>query len=307
VAPTDASVLLTGENGTGKELVARALHAGSARAVHPLVAVNCAAIPEELIESELFGHEKGSFTGAIQSRAGRFETAHKGTLFLDEIADMSLKTQAKILRILQERIFERVGGTRPIHVDVRVIAATNKSLEDAIAAGVFREDLYYRLAVVPLRLPPLRERRGDIPLLAAAFAASLNHGRRPPVFSDEVMRIMEQYAWPGNVRELRNFVERMSILHGGGVVRAVESGLPSGAGAEGARKQPGPQGNPGPTISPDMDFKSARAAFEAWYLCGKLRECGGNISRMAEKIGLERSYVHRKLKTLGMMKGGNAE
>jgi two-component system nitrogen regulation response regulator NtrX len=296
VAPTDASVLLTGENGTGKELAAHALHAGSARAACPLVAVNCAAIPEELIESELFGHERGAFTGAAQARAGRFETAHKGTLFLDEIADMSLKTQAKILRILQERVFERVGGARPVHVDVRVIAATNNNLEEAIAAGAFREDLYYRLAVVPVRLPPLRERKGDIPLLTAAFAASLNHGRRPPVFSDEVLRSMERYAWPGNVRELRNFVERMSILHGGGIVRAAACGLPPAA--PGPRTRTGPQDGPEALITPDMDFKSARTVFEAWYLRGRLRECNGNISRLAEKVGLERSYLHRKLKAL---------
>ena len=209
VAPTDVWVLLTGENGTGKELAARALHAGSRRADAPMIAVNCAAIPEELIESELFGHEKGAFTSAEQARAGRFEMANNGTLFLDEIGDMSLKTQAKILRILQEQSFERVGGTRTIKVDVRVIAATNKNLEEAIAAGTFREDLYYRLRVVPLHLPPLRERGGDLDLLLAAFTERLCrvHACKAPVYAPETMERLRRYPWPGNVRELKNFVE----------------------------------------------------------------------------------------------------
>ena len=209
VAPTDVWVLLTGENGTGKELAARALHAGSRRADAPMIAVNCAAIPEELIESELFGHEKGAFTSADQARAGRFEMANNGTLFLDEIGDMSLKTQAKILRILQEQSFERVGGTRTIKVDVRVIAATNKNLEEAIAAGTFREDLYYRLRVVPLHLPPLRERGGDLDLLLAAFTERLCrvHACKAPVYAPETMERLRRYPWPGNVRELKNFVE----------------------------------------------------------------------------------------------------
>ena len=305
VAPTDAWVLLTGENGTGKELAARALHAGSSRSSQPLVAVNCAAIPEELIESELFGHEKGAFTGAISTRAGRFETAHKGTLFLDEIADMSLKTQARILRILQEQTFERVGGSRTIHVDVRVIAATNKNLEAAIADGAFRADLYYRLAVVPLRMPPLRERDGDIPLLTAAFAALIDPAR-PPRFSDEALRAMEQYAWPGNVRELRNFVERMAILHAGRIVRAGD--LPPEMRAVLAVPDAGTPSSPcfpspchDDFLTPDMDFKAARAAFEAHYLKLRLRECGGNITRLAELVGLERSYLHRKLKACNIV------
>ena len=297
VAASDAWVVLRGENGTGKELAARAIHAGSARASQPLVAVNCAAIPEELIESELFGHEKGAFTGAVETRQGRFEMAHKGTLFLDEIADMSLKTQARILRILQEQTFERVGGSRTLHVDVRVIVATNKNLEEAIAAGTFRADLYYRLAVVPLVLPPLRERGSDIILLTAAFAAMVDPAN-PPQFSEEALRAMSAYSWPGNVRELRNFVERMAILHGGRMVRlgdlppemrgAQGQGLPTSGHA--------PDGRPEEFLAPGMDFKSARAAFEAYYLEAKLRESDGNITRLAELVGLERSYLHRKLK-----------
>ena len=309
VAPTDVWVLLTGENGTGKELAARALHAGSRRADAPMIAVNCAAIPEELIESELFGHEKGAFTSADQARAGRFEMANNGTLFLDEIGDMSLKTQAKILRILQEQSFERVGGTRTIKVDVRVIAATNKNLEEAIAAGTFREDLYYRLRVVPLHLPPLRERGGDLDLLLAAFTERLCrvHACKAPVYAPETMERLRRYPWPGNVRELRNFAERMVILFSGKTVLPVD--LPP---------EMTPQGKPEPSaeaasaacepaflpqsavLDPDLDFKKARAVFEARYLEAKLHECGGNITRLAETIGLERSYLHRKLKGYGI-------
>ena len=309
VAPTDATILIAGENGTGKELAARALHAGSRRADAPMIAVNCAAIPEELIESELFGHEKGAFTSADQARAGRFEMANNGTLFLDEIGDMSLKTQAKILRILQEQSFMRVGGDKIIPVDVRVIAATNKNLEEAIAAGTFREDLYYRLRVVPLHLPPLRERGGDLDLLLAAFTERLCrvHACKAPVYAPETMERLRRYPWPGNVRELRNFAERMVILFGGKTVLPVD--LPP---------EMTPQGKPEPSaeaasaacepaflpqsavLGPDLDFKKARAVFEARYLEAKLHECGGNITRLAETIGLERSYLHRKLKGYGI-------
>ncbi len=303
VAPTDVWVLLTGENGTGKELAARALHAGSRRAAGPLVAVNCAAIPEELIESELFGHEKGAFTSAENSRTGRFEMAHKGTLFLDEIGDMSLKTQAKILRILQERRFERVGGTKTVTVDVRVVAATNKNLEEAIAAGTFREDLYYRLRVVPLHLPPLREREGDVPLLLARFTDDLSraHGCFAPRFSEAALERLERYAWPGNVRELRNLVERIVILHAGREVRP-EDLPPELRGDEVPQNMCAPRAAVS-ALNPEeraAGFKKARALFEARYLSEKLQECGGNITRLAETIGLERSYLHRKLKSYGI-------
>ncbi|MEG2004654.1 MAG: sigma-54 dependent transcriptional regulator, partial [Bilophila sp.] len=323
VASADVWVLLTGENGTGKELAARALHAGSKRASAPMVAVNCAAIPEELIESELFGHEKGAFTSAEQARPGRFEMANKGTLFLDEIGDMSLKTQAKILRILQEQSFERVGGSRTIKVDVRVIAATNKNLEEGIVAGTFREDLYYRLRVVPLHLPPLRERGNDILLLLASFTETLCrlHGCKPPLYATETLQQLTRYLWPGNVRELRNFAERMVILYGGRAVapldlpaemstRSCESRAVRGATAraEADAADPDAEGVEGveddrdalfaeaDLLAPDLDFKKARAVFEARYLAAKLHECGGNITRLAETIGLERSYLHRKLK-----------
>src|SRR3954464_8465293 len=217
VAATPARVLITGENSTGKELVARALHRMSPRAAKPFVEVNCAAIPSELIESELFGHMKGSFTGAVSDRAGKFEQANKGTLFLDEIGDMSLAAQAKVLRVLQDNVVTRIGGAKPISVDVRVIAATNKEVESEIAAGRFREDLYYRLNVVPIHVPPLRERREDIPLLVGHFIAQLAGpgGLAPRAMSDDAVARLSQLEWPGNVRELRNTIERLLILSSG--------------------------------------------------------------------------------------------
>ena len=311
VAPLDTWVLITGENGTGKEISARALHAQSRRSTKPLVEVNCAAIPEELIESELFGHEKGAFTGAESAKTGRFELAHQGTIFLDEIGDMSLKTQAKILRILQEQRFERVGGTRTIHVDVRVIAATNKNLENAIANGEFREDLYYRLRVFPLVVPPLRERSEDLPLLIREFRADFtrDHGLKPFVLTPEGMNVLCGYSWPGNVRELRNFVERTVILYGGQTV--VPAMLPpeilkehGTAPLEAAPAVPSASdGEEALLRISDLDgddFKAARIRFETRFLAAKLQEYNGNITRLAEAIGLERSYLHRKLKAYGI-------
>lgn len=297
VAPTDTWVLITGENGTGKEIVARALHQQSNRCSKPMIAVNCAAIPEELIESELFGHEKGSFTGAESSRIGKFEMAHGGTLFLDEIGDMSLKTQAKILRILQEHCFERVGGRRTITVDVRVIAATNKDLSEAIREGAFREDLYYRLKVFPLHVPPLRERIADLWPLINEFLANFaaEHGKKPFTLSPEAFDLLAGYPWPGNVRELKNFVERMMILYAGMTVGPEQ--LPPEFSESGTR----------PGVYMDMagsrDFKTARAGFEARFLTEKLKECSGNVAQLAESIGLERSYLYRKLKTYGIATG----
>ena len=304
VAPLDTWVLITGENGTGKELVARACHAASRRRDMPLVALNCAAIPEELIESELFGHEKGAFTGADTAKIGKFEMAHQGTLFLDEIGDMSLKTQAKILRILQEKSFERVGGNRMIHTDVRVIAATNKNLEAAIASGEFREDLYYRLRVFPLHVPALRERGGDILLLAEYLAATIGQelGLAPVSFADDAKAALLAYPWPGNVRELRNFLERMIILYPGRHITSAELPREFHAAPEGKAPLPSGiaerQGNGvfGLREQFPEDFKTARSAFEARFLAAKLQEYDGNISRLAEAIGLERSYLYRKLK-----------
>jgi len=296
VAPTNASVLITGENGTGKELVARALHFLSKRAHRPFVEVNCAAIPEDLIESELFGHEKGAFTGAVSRRQGKFDQAHGGTLFLDEIGDMSLKTQAKILRILEEQRFERVGGSRPIQVDVRIVAATNKNLEEEIARGNFREDLYHRINVIPLMVPPLRERTEDIPLLAAHFLAELaaENDAPPKRLSPAALEALKQLPWPGNVRELRNFLWRLAILAPGEVIDLPDLTLARPpAPAEGGHHALA-------ALFSENSFREARARFEREFLRRKLAEHGGNISATAEAIGLERSHLHRKLRALGL-------
>ncbi len=293
VAPTQATVLIVGENGTGKELVARAIHHLSPRSTRPLVEVNCAAIPEELIESELFGHERGAFTGASERRRGRFDLAHNGTLFLDEIGDMSLKTQAKTLRILEEQRFERVGGTKTIQVDVRIIAATNKDLKQEIAEGWFREDLYYRLNVIPVHVPPLRDRTEDIPLLVEDFLEefALESSIDRKQVADEVIPAMQRYPWPGNVRELKNFIERLVILVPDDLIALHH--LPASfiqssgqATASNALDQP--------------NFKMARMQFEKEYLLKKLEEHRWNVSQTAEAIGIERSHLHRKIRAYGV-------
>jgi two-component system nitrogen regulation response regulator NtrX len=293
VAPTEAWVLITGENGTGKEVAARAIHAASRRAGREMVCVNCAAIPEELIESELFGHEKGAFTGADKARKGKFELADRGTLFLDEIADMSLKTQAKILRILQEQKFERVGGTKSFKVDVRVIAATNKDLTAEMTEGRFRQDLYYRLNVFPVTMPALRERAEDIPAMIAHFSRQMTEEQslKPVRLDGEVMGALMRYSWPGNVRELRNFVERICILYQG---REVDISMlpPEYQTAALDSLDAVPEGV--------RDFKEARALFEEAFLRRELARAEGNIARLAETIGLERTYLYRKLKTYGI-------
>ncbi len=311
VAPTDSWVLITGENGTGKEIVARSVHAQSKRADRPMVAVNCAAIPEELIESELFGHEKGSFTGADRAKTGKFELADNGTLFLDEIGDMSLKTQAKILRILQEQSFERVGGSRTYRVDVRVIAATNKDLQEQIREGGFREDLYYRLKVFPLEIPPLRERSGDVPLLIDEFLEALvrKHAFKPLKFSPEAMERLKRFQWPGNVRELKNFVERMLIMHAGKLVEVEmlpNEFLEESSSGEAMldHDQFPAQGLPALKLSKGaVDIKQARSDFEAAFLRAKLEEYQGNVSGLAKAIGLERSSLYRKLKAYNIPTG----
>ncbi|MDY0275576.1 MAG: sigma-54 dependent transcriptional regulator [Desulfomicrobium sp.] len=291
VAPTDAWVLITGENGTGKEVAARAVHVASKRADREMICVNCAAIPEELIESELFGHEKGAFTGADKAKKGKFELADQSTLFLDEIADMSLKTQAKILRILQEQKFERVGGTKTFTVDVRVIAATNKDLNQEMIQGRFRQDLFYRLNVFPLTIPPLRERVEDIPELITFFTKRLTYElNQPPIsFDQTAMEVLAGYSWPGNIRELKNFVERLYILYPGKVVTAAM--LPPEYKVVQVR-----QDNHQALIDDIADFKEARSRFEEIFLRAHLERVGGNISRLAESIGLERTYLYRKLK-----------
>lgn len=304
-AASDAWVLIHGENGTGKESVAHLVHEKSPRKDGAFVEVNCAAIPEELIESELFGHEKGSFTGATAKKIGKFDQANQGTLFLDEIGDMSLKTQAKILRVLQEQRFERVGGNKTIEVNVRVIAASNKMLEEEIAAGNFREDLYYRLNVLLLEVPPLRERTGDVASLVPFFMDyfATVHRRKAKKIEPKALEILEYYDWPGNVRELKNIVERMVIMVPGDVVKAGDIppaitqavGQPAGRiAAQGDGGMAGDGGMPGF----DGTYKEAKDAFERAYLQAQLDKNNWNISRTAEHIKLERSNLHKKIKQL---------
>ena len=290
VAPTNAWILIMGENGTGKELVARSIHYQSKRAKRPFIEVNCAAIPEELIESELFGHEKGSFTGATAKKRGKFELAHEGTLFLDEVADMSLKAQAKILRILQEKKFERVGGSKFIDTDVRVLAATNKDLEKEMEAERFRQDLYYRLNVIPLTIAPLRERKEDIPILAAQFVSDFcrKEGIEPKAIAPDAIDVFMEHNWPGNVRELKNIVERLVIMTQGDTIRADD--IPPLSKEE----QPGEAMD---TLFMHNSFRKAKMEFEKKFIMRKLQENEGNISKTADSIGLERSNLHRKIKT----------
>ncbi|MGE0468570.1 MAG: sigma-54-dependent transcriptional regulator [Nitrospira sp.] len=297
--PTNSRVLIGGENGTGKELVARAIHMHSTRSDHPFVAVNCAAIPETLIESELFGHEKGSFTGATSMKRGQFEQADGGTLFLDEIGDMSLSTQAKVLRALQEQQFTRVGGTKLMKVDVRVLAASNKDLEKEIGNGHFREDLFYRLNVVPIVVPPLRERREDIPALVQHFMKihSEEQGLRMKEVSPEAMAVLQQYDWPGNIRELRNLIERLMIMVPGYVIEGSQAAMSLQGRATGAVAVAVPSSNPLLAKSYDS-LRDARNAFEKEYISRKLREHHWNISRTAEDLKIERSHLHRKIKLL---------
>ncbi|MBF0369918.1 MAG: sigma-54-dependent Fis family transcriptional regulator [Magnetococcales bacterium] len=294
VAPTDGWVLISGENGTGKEVAARQIHQLSSRTDGPFVAVNSAAIPEELIEVELFGQEGGGGSDSEAPQAGRFERSHRGTLFLDAIGDMSLKTQAKILRALQEQRFERVGGRTPIQVDVRVIAAANRNLEEEIEAGNFRKDLYYRLNVIPLRIPPLRERLEDIPLLVDFFT-KLHHAALPKRrgFSKGALNQLMDYHWPGNVRELKNLVERLLIMTPGLVIE--EEDLPPFV----TKKAPG-SATAWDNLLDTQNLREARVAFERAYLKSHLGRNQGNISRTAEAIGMERSALHRKLKQLGL-------
>ncbi len=298
--PTNSRVLIGGENGTGKELVARAIHLHSARAARPFVAVNCAAIQETLIESELFGHEKGSFTGATSMKRGQFEQADGGTLFLDEIGDMSLSTQAKVLRALQEQQFTRVGGTRLLKVDVRVLAASNKDLIKEIEKGTFREDLFYRLNVVPIVVPPLRERREDIPILIHHFMKvhAEEQGLRMKEVSPEAMAVFQQYDWPGNIRELRNLIERLMIMVPGPVIESSQSGLPLQTRTAGPASQPATSAVNSLLMQSYDSLRDARNAFEKEYISRKLREHHWNISRTAEELKIERSHLHRKIKLL---------
>jgi two-component system, NtrC family, nitrogen regulation response regulator NtrX len=289
-APTNGRVLIYGESGTGKELVARALHAASLRSKGPFVEVNCAAIPEELIESELFGHLKGSFTGATEDKIGKFQKADGGTLFLDEIGDMSLRTQSKVLRVLEEQRFERVGSNETKSVDVRVIAATNKHLEQEIARSAFRQDLFYRLNVIPFYVPPLRDRREDIPTLVKYFLGEFcsAYGKKTRELSDSAMEILIRYPWPGNVRELRNLVERLVIVCP--QARIEPHHLPPEL-FRGAAESP---------HHPYSTLHEARSAYEREFILRKLQEHRWNMTQTATALGLERSHLYRKMKSLGI-------
>ena len=297
VGKTPARVLITGENGTGKELVARAIHGQSTRAQAQFVEVNCAAIPSELIESELFGHMKGSFTGAVADRAGKFEQAHGGTLFLDEIGDMSLAAQAKVLRVLQDGVVTRIGGSKPIQVDVRVLAATNKEVESEIAAGRFREDLFYRLNVVPIHVPPLRERREDIPLLIRHFIAQLAGpgGLAPRAMSDDAVARLSQLEWPGNVRELRNTIERLLILSGGPRITAEDVDRLVG------RRTEASEGGLGSLLDVPT-FEEFKHAAERAYLVAKLRAYDWNVSETARALDMPRSNLYKKIERYGLVR-----
>jgi two-component system nitrogen regulation response regulator NtrX len=292
MAPTNGRVLIYGESGTGKELVARAIHAQSLRKDEAFIELNCAAIPEDLIESELFGHYKGSFAGAGSDKEGKFQKANSGTLFLDEVGDMSLKTQSKVLRTLDEQRFTPVGREEMITVDARVIASTNKDLEEEISRGNFREDLFYRLNVIPFVVPPLRERKEDVPLFARYFLKDLAaiYGRRPREITDDAIDALMRYSWPGNVRELRNLIERIVIMNPT-ITRFERKHLPPLVYRDGGRRASGTE---------FASLHQARDAYERDYILKKLDDNHGNVSRTAEALGLERSHLYRKMKTLGI-------
>jgi len=299
VAPTDARVMITGESGTGKELVAAAIHAGSARRDRPFVRVNCAAIPRDLVESEMFGHEKGSFTGATERRMGRFELAHRGTLFLDEVGDLGAEAQAKLLRAIEAREIERVGGSKPIPVDVRIISATNKELDRAVREGAFRDDLLFRLNVIPLAVPPLRERPGDIPALVRHFAGlhRVRTGSPIPAWSEEALALLARYRWPGNVRELANIIERLVILHGSHAVGAAEvrQVLPVEAtsGASPPRMLPDATGL-------DSSLNTMLDDYERVLIARALSAAGGNVAEAARRLQTDRPNLYRRMKRLGI-------
>ncbi|HEY6391066.1 MAG TPA: sigma-54 dependent transcriptional regulator [Bryobacteraceae bacterium] len=291
MAATNGRVLIYGESGAGKELVAHAIHGYSARASEPFIEVNCAAIPEDLIESELFGHRKGSFSGALEDKIGKLQKADGGTLFLDEVGDMSLKTQAKLLRSLDEQRFEPVGAETSIQVDVRVVAATNKNLEDEIDRGNFREDLFYRLNVIPFHVPPLRDRIEDVPLLADHFQRefTMAYGRKPKELTPEAYEVLKEHRWPGNVRELRNLMERIVIMNP--QVRIDARHIPVNHGKRAASDRPAERSG---------SLQEVRAAAEREYILKTLDETKGNVTRTAEVLGLERSNLYRKMKALGI-------
>lgn len=301
VAPTDARVLITGESGTGKELVASAIHFGSARKERPFVRVNCAAIPRDLVESEMFGHEKGAFTGATDRRIGRFELAHTGTLFLDEVGDLGAEAQAKLLRAIEAKEIERVGGGKPIRVDVRIVSATNRDLTRAVADGTFRDDLLFRLNVIPIDIPPLRERPDDIPALVAHFSAlhRARTGRQPPQWTVGALSLLAQYRWPGNIRELANIVERLAILHAGADVdeRDVRSVLPMDGGP---RRVDAPL--PDPSLL-DESLTDTLDGHERTLIVRALSAAGGNVAEASRRLKTDRANLYRRMRRLGIPVG----
>ena len=300
VAPTDARVLVTGESGTGKELVASAIHAQSPRRNRPFVRVNCAAIPRDLVESEMFGHEKGAFTGATDRRIGRFELAHTGTLFLDEVGDLGAEAQAKLLRAIEAKEIERVGGAKPIRVDVRIVAATNRDLTRAAAEGTFREDLLFRLNVIPIEVPPLRERPDDLPALVSHFSAlhRARTGRRAPRFTEGALALLARYRWPGNVRELANIVERLAILHAGGDVDEtdVRAVLPVDGGARRSEPLPDP-------TSLDSSLSDTLDEHERMLIVRALSAAGGNVTEASRRLKTDRANLYRRMRRLGIPVG----
>ena len=298
VAPTDARVLITGESGTGKELVASAIHFGSARRERPFVRVNCAAIPRDLVESEMFGHEKGAFTGATDRRIGRFELAHTGTLFLDEVGDLGAEAQAKLLRAIEAKEIERVGGGKSIRVDVRIVSATNRDLTRAVGEGTFRDDLLFRLNVIPLQIPPLRDRPDDIPMLVAHFSSLhlARTGRQPPQWTAGALSLLAQYRWPGNVRELANIVERLAILHAGADVdeRDVRVVLPMDGGP---RRADAPL--PDPSLL-DESLTDTLDAHERTLISRALSAAGGNVAEASRRLRTDRANLYRRMRRLGI-------
>ena len=310
VAPTDSRVLITGESGTGKELVAAAIHDASPRRDRPLVRVNCAAIPRDLVESEMFGHEKGAFTGATDRRVGRFELAHTGTLFLDEVGDLGAEAQAKLLRAIEAKEIERLGGGKPIKTDVRLVSATNKALDREVASGNFREDLYFRLNVIPIPLPPLRERPGDIPALVRHFSAlhRARTGQPAPVWTEDAVRALTRYGWPGNVRELANVVERLAILHRGDTVdqEDVASVLVVPRGAAGGVTRTGPETLPDPA-GLDRSLTDTLDDYERMLISRALSTAAGNVAEAARRLHTDRPNLYRRMRRLGLGGASGAE
>jgi transcriptional regulator with GAF, ATPase, and Fis domain len=305
VAPTDSRVLITGESGTGKELVAAAIHGASARRDRPFIRVNCAAIPRDLVESEMFGHEKGSFTGATDRRIGRFELAHTGTLLLDEVGDLGPEAQAKLLRAIEAKEIERVGGGKPIRVDVRILSATNKDLARCVHEGTFREDLFFRLNVIPIPLPPLRDRPSDIPALVRHFSAAhrMRTGQPQPSWSDDALAVLTRHRWPGNVRELANIVERLAILHAGLPVEAEDVSAVLSIDGDGRRGAPPAAPLPDPSAL-DASLSDTLDEYEKMLITRALSMAGGNVAEAARRLKTDRPNLYRRMRRLGISIGG---